>query len=466
MKKALFLVLTLLCLSSAFSFDISIQPINNSVKPGGTISYEIKLENNDMYNRSVLIYMISNVLSASFSPSYSVEVPAGSNMTIILRARVDNSMSEGRYYDSVHFVIDKVIQTSQTISYTVEGPEKYFKFYSLDVPAVVDPRKEFNITLNFENGYGDRVSKVYAIVEIFKEDGESIFYSLKVIDTPVGNGSATIPINLNSSIGPTIANVRATIKWYSTSFGSKVAEFKIAGYTANSTSSISNATIVSSKNGLIVRNSGTLPISGFDYKMKIGKLDALFISGASVDYELEDGYIVFHVPDLEPGESVELYYETNYLVLYLLPILIFGMVYAVYYFKRKVVISREVLEFKSGRSHIGFKVVLKVKNVSKKTIPLLKIREPIPPIMSEVYDFGTLKGAVKRKGEKRYIVWEAKNLHKGESIVLSYRMRSRVGLIGELRLEGTEVELFDRLNRSRGVEKGTPIVIDIEPKGE
>ncbi len=466
MKRALVLVLLLLSVSSAFSFDISIQPINNSVKPGGTISYEIRLENDDSYNRSVLMYMISNFLSSSFSPSYSVEVPAGSNMTVILRARVDSSMSEGRYYDSVRFVIDKVIQTSQTISYTVEGPEKYFKFYSLDVPAVVDPRKEFNITLHFENGYGDRVSKVYAIVEIFKEDGESIFYSLNVIDTPVGNGSAVIPIDLNSSIGPTIANVRVSIKWYSTSFGSKVEEFKIAGYTANSTSSISNATVISSTNGIIVRNNGTLPMSGFNYRMKISRLDALFISGASVDYDLEDGYIVFHVPNLNPGESVELYYETNYVALYLLPIFIFGIVYAVYYFKRKVVIDREVLEFKSGRNHIGFKVVLKVKNVSKKTIPLLKIKEPIPPIMSEVYDFGTLKGSIKREGERRYIVWETKNLHTGESVVLSYRMRSRVGLIGELRLDRTEVELFDRANRSMGVEKGGPIIIDIESKGD
>ncbi|MBN1923991.1 MAG: hypothetical protein JW791_04510 [Nanoarchaeota archaeon] len=466
MKKWFALILLLTFISSGFCFNIQINPVDASVKPGEMVEYNISFSNPSSVEKQVIMFMISDKLNPSFIPGYIVSVPANGFSIIVLKATVSDSAKEGRYYDSVYFDIDGIIQTSQTISYTVEGPEKYFVFNSIDVPSQVDPRQAFNINLNYENGYSDLIQKVYATVEVYALDGTSLYYSLEVVNTPFGNNSVSIPIVLDSNLPPTTANVRVGIMWYDTSFGSKVEQFSIIGYAQNSTESVSSTSIVTTTNGILISNKGTLIIQGFDYEVPLNAFDSYFISGASTDYTLISNSIIFHVPELSPGESIELSYELNYSVLYLLPFLIIGLVYLFYYFTRMVSVSREIFDFKSGPNNISFKVVLNISNVSKNNVNRVRVMEPLPPIISDVFDYGTLHGEVKKSEGGSFILWNLGKLKPNENIILSYRMKSKVGYIGELRLDKTIVEVLDAEGKVQSTVATNAIMVDIEPRKE
>jgi len=199
--------------------------------------------------------------------------------------------------------------------------------------------------------------------------------------------------------------------------------------------------------------------------LSVSSVDAFFISGATVDYSLVNNTIVFHVPELAPGESVTLAYELNYSVLYLLPFLVLGVVYLIYYFTRTVSVKKEIFEFKNYHNAVNFKVVINVSNVSRNKISRVRVKEFLPLIISEVYDYGTLKGELKKdKKSRKFIEWDIGKLKPGENVILSYRMRSKVGFIGELKLKKGLVEVLDAEGETKTTITTNKIIIDVRPK--
>lgn len=465
MKKLLcVLLLLLLTVSACFAVSVQVEPVETSVKPGETIIYNINVDNDMNYAKQVVFYMISDKLNQhSFTPSYKITVPANNEEVVVLKATLPASISAGRHYDSVYFEIDDVVQSSQTISYTVEGPEQHFSFNSITVPGQVDPREDFNVTLNFFSNY-ERVEKVYASVDVYEADGTSLYYSLEVLDVSEGNNSVIVPVSLDSKLSPVTASVRVNISWYDLSFGSKIEEFSIIGYAENTTEVTSSTSITALTNSIIIENNGTLVIQGFDYEVPVNSLDLYFVSSASTSYTLTSNSIIFHVPELYPGESVELTYELNYSILYLLPFLVIGIIYLIHYFTRSVVIKKEIFEFKKTHNLIGFKVVLNLTNVSKNKVNRIRVKEVLPPIISDVFDYGTLSGEVKKVGDTKFIEWNLGKLRPNEEVILSYKMRSKIGFIGELKLEPTIVEVLNAEGRVQSTVRTNTILIDITSK--
>lgn len=441
MKKLLFLFIGVLLFSSAFALSVQITPVDNSGRPGDILEYSIYLSNPATTEKTVLMYMIST-LSNTFEPAYQITVPASGSETITLYLNLPTSVTEGRYYDSVYFDIDNLIQDTQTISYSVEGPEQYYDFKSLSVPSQVDPREQFNITLNIENGY-EAVERVYATIEVYEEDGTDLFYSVEVIDTLFGNNSIDLPVILNPELSPTTANVRVSLSWYNSDMGSLIQPFSIIGYELNTTEPVSSTTITSTTSGKVITNNGTLALQSFDYEIPLNQLDVYFIFDASVDYTLTSESIIFHVPELLPGESIELSYESSYSIMYLLPFALIGLVYLFYYFTRTISVKKEVYEMKRGLNYVGFKIVLKITNISNKKIKRLRVVEPLPPIISQVYDYGTLHGELKTTKGQKNIRWNLGILKPNEEVILSYKVKSKIGLVGELRLDKGFVEVRD-----------------------
>lgn len=441
MRKILALLIICTLFAPVLALSIQITPVDNSGRPGDVLTYNITFsEELGSISKGVLMYMISS-FGYSFSPESHITVIPGTTETVTLYLMLPETVSMGRYYETVFFNINDVPSSFQTIGYTVEGPEQYFEFESLTVPATVDPRVPFTIILNVDNGY-EQVSRVYASVDVYQEDGTSIYYALKVLDTPVGNSDIPIEIRLNPGTMPAAAFVKVNLSWYDVSFGSKVQQFSIMGYARNTTEIAESTTITSSTNSILISNNGTVAIPSFDYEVPIAKADIYFIRSASTNYVLTSNSIIFRVPELLPGESVELYYTTDYSILYLIPFLFIGLVYVVYRFTRTVALTKQVFELKSNINFITFKVVLKLVNVSSKRISHLRVIEPVPPIVSEVFDYGTLHGELKTVRNGRHIFWLLGELRPNEEVILSYRMKSKVGLIGSLVLERGKVEVL------------------------
>ncbi|VVB76418.1 Uncharacterised protein [Candidatus Tiddalikarchaeum anstoanum] len=441
MRKLLSFLLFCIILSSAFSLSVQVLPIDNSGKPGDVLNYSVTLSEDTGFNKSVLLYMITP-LAYSFSPASHVNVVPGTSTTTYLYLNLPRNGVEGRYYETIFFDVSGASSGTQTIAYTIEGPDRYFSLNSVSVPSHVDPRLPFNISLNIGNSY-DQITRVYASVDIFQSDGTSLFYTLKVIDTPLGNTSINVEVALNPDTLPTDASIRVNLSWYDLSLGSVIEHFSIIGYARNTTEQISSTSVTSSTKGVTIINNGTIVIHGFDYEVPVNGVDLYFIRGASTSYSLTSDSIVFHVPELMPGESVGLEFTTDYSVLYLLPFLFIGLIYFMYYLTRTVMVSKDVFELRTGLNTITFKVVLKVSNISSKRVNHLRIVEPIAPIISEVFDYGTLHGELKTAKGVRSVVWNLGELKPREELILSYRVRSKIGVVGTLVLDRGYVDILD-----------------------
>jgi len=145
--------------------------------------------------------------------------------------------------------------------------------------------------------------------------------------------------------------------------------------------------------------------------------------------------------------------------------LVLGVVYLIYYFTRTVSVKKEIFEFKNYHNAVNFKVVINVSNVSRNKISRVRVKEFLPLIISEVYDYGTLKGELKKdKKSRKFIEWDIGKLKPGENVILSYRMRSKVGFIGELKLKKGLVEVLDAEGETKTTITTNKIIIDVRPK--
>ena len=102
--------------------------------------------------------------------------------------------------------------------------------------------------------------------------------------------------------------------------------------------------------------------------------------------------------------------------------------------------------------------------MSKNEINRVKVKEFLPPIISDVYDYGTLQGELKSVKGVRFIEWDLGKLKPSENIVLSYRMRSKMGFIGEIQLDKGVVEVLDSEGNVKSTTHTNTILVDIKAK--
>ncbi len=459
MKKKIFLLLILMVFSTVFCSTINIEPVDNRGKPGDVLIYNITVVNEGVSPLRVRFYMITALVN-SFSPSYNVNVESHESENIVLRLNLPPNAKSGRYVETLFAEIDGV-RSSLPVPYTVEAAENYFVFNSMNVPNKVDPRKPFNITLNLTNQYWEL--SAMAELSVVTETNQEIFSDDYIVKVPIGTSLHNLTVTIDRRIPPIPAFAEVGIKYYNTNFGYKSKSLTIIGYEENETREIVSTTIVSSKNGVVITNNGTVTLPSYEHSMTINPVDAYFIKNASTDYRIVDNKIYFTVPELSPGESVSIFYETNYMVLYFLPLLIIGLIYLFWVFTRNVDITKEVFELKITHTYMVFKIVITVENISNKVLSNLRLVEEVPPVVHKVYDFGTLKGKIKKKDNKRFVTWNIDKLNPKEEVVISYRMKTKIGLLGELELPKTTIQMLDNIGKIRNEYTSNKIIIESLP---
>jgi hypothetical protein len=79
------------------------------------------------------------------------------------------------------------------------------------------------------------------------------------------------------------------------------------------------------------------------------------------------------------------------------------------------------------------KTLLIVKNNSNYEVREIKVLDTLPRTVKEPTDFGTMKPKMLKKGEDRMsMLWEIPTLMKGEERILSYRIKSRIKILGKM----------------------------------
>jgi len=193
-------------------------------------------------------------------------------------------------------------------------------------------------------------------------------------------------------------------------------------------------------------------------KVESNLLKNLFTSAKpDVTTESEDGglYLVWLV-NLEAGATTQITITTNYMPLLYLLILTIIVVLGYYAYRSPIVIDKGTREVhrKEGGIH-QVKVVLHVKNRTNHPIEQVRVTDTIPTIaeyIKEEKQHGIEPSKVLQHERKGILVtWEFDSLEGYEERMLTYSMRSKLAVLGEMRLPKAIVKFKDK--------KGNDIVV-------
>jgi|TARA_B100001971_G_C18233128_1_gene565253 hypothetical protein len=425
-------------------FTVKLTPIENDITIDELAEFDLTITNNLQPKDEFRVYTLSypdwDILTKPLINPITVEVGTYSTETIKLFIDPLHVTSTGRYAVSLNVrskKTDKVVKKDAEV--TIKSTESLIGGYvptvtaNVNMPSSIDPRKEIPIRIELKN------QNIIDYPELtMKVESNTIKEELKMKLGP--NEEKTI--GLTKKVGlfekPQNDMVQITLLMEDKVItGPLIQPIEIIEYSA--TEEESEKSFLKTVKKITVSSND----EGFKGPIKIEatQLGNLFTSTYPRAKILKENGKEYYTFDVELQNNVmEIRIVENYSPLFLV-IILTVITIAVYFLYRSPLImgkaSQGVERKEGGISQL--KIVLTVKNRSKKPIQAVDVIDKVPNIVDvekEVH-IGILQPSKILKHEKKgsIIKWSIDELHVGEERVISYRIKSRLPIIGDFTLE-------------------------------
>lgn len=159
---------------------------------------------------------------------------------------------------------------------------------------------------------------------------------------------------------------------------------------------------------------------------------------------------------LDPGQSTTFTITTNYRYVLYTILLIIAFIIMYYQFRSSVISRREVITNEPAHDGVSeFKVRLIIRNRSQKPVENCKIIESVPSLASLIKEstLGTIEPTKIIKHDKRgtIIRWDINYLEPLEERIITYKIKSKLNIVGSLTLPETKI----KYENVRGTERVT-----------
>ena len=169
---------------------------------------------------------------------------------------------------------------------------------------------------------------------------------------------------------------------------------------------------------------------------------------------------------LEPGDEFIAEYTTNYRpIFYGIVLIILATLGMARMLDKSVIIRKRMYKIRRTPEGLSeLKILIHLKNGNSKPITNVTIMDVLPNTMAATEEFGTLKPTRIQQGTRgRRFIWEIGELAPQEERILSYKITSKVKLIGETTLPPAVVQ-FTSANGKIISEHSASIVLEHGPK--
>lgn len=153
---------------------------------------------------------------------------------------------------------------------------------------------------------------------------------------------------------------------------------------------------------------------------------------------------------LEPGDNELMTITTNYRIIPAFILLIIIGLLALHYFKGKnVIINKNLFKMRDEKNNVTeLKILLHVVNKTDTDVFNLKVIDLLPNLIVPTSDFATLTPERIQKGPNGIrIVWNIPKLEKNEERVITYKVHSRLTVVGEVELPSASVQYKIKQNK-------------------
>ena len=208
-----------------------------------------------------------------------------------------------------------------------------------------------------------------------------------------------------------------------------------------------------------LKNNGNEPYEDV-YKVESSFFKNIFVTTVPRAQKMK-GYLVWDI-DLAPGESELIMYTFNYQPLLIVAISLIIISFAYVIFRSPVILKKTATVIATKEGGISeLKVIIELVNRSRKSIKHIRLIDTIPRIanLARDYDVGTLKPdkAVRHERKGTLIKWSIESIDPGEERVISYKIKSKLSILGGMTLPSAAVK-FDVGKRHRTANSNTPVV--------
>lgn len=454
LKKLIFFIAALVLLPlfvSAISFDIEVKAIKYQIIVNETAEFDITISNNlaseeefifhrigypfwDMFVKP-LISPITYVIPANSKKTFRIFVKPlyiTTTDTFTLEATIENSRTG--------------IKAAVPMTIGVKSTDNLVKGYVpnvmalVSIPKKIDPREEFKISIELRNQNPVDYEDLTVIIEsnIVKE---TIFESLKAttagttIQDPGSVKTIDLIKKIDSMTNPTKDSLSVSVVYDGRVIVNPIVKnFEIIEY-------FSKEEELLQKGFLKIRKKLTFTSNNQQYKGEIRSetkwFDNLFTSTEPKSKTVKEDGKLFLVWDvkLSQDKSMTITITENYRPLVVIIVFAIIIIVLYYVFRSPLTVRKTVTNIvKSEGGVSGFKVVLKIKNRGKKELKDIEVGDLVPRIVmiEKEISIGTLQPYKIINNEKKGMIikWKLESLENNEERVLSYKIKSRLSILG------------------------------------
>ncbi len=445
---ALFTILLSVNAYSLSNYEASFIPINNEIYEDEIATYQLIIKNNaDFEEIFVSPYATDIDWSVKTEPLLYKLAPQ-STKTINVTLNPNQGVSPGSY--GVIIVVKSAV-TEELKKYMVEAYIKPLKpvqqtfrpsvALNVDVPNEVDPKEPFIAKIYLRNRNALIINDAQLI---FKS--ELINYEYNFTLNSLEERSEEIIFNFDPLQAPITDSLTVELIGVNESINSIKTPFRIVPYSNLIINEEFKSFFFKTTNYVKIKNDGNI-VNKETYKVPKSFLASIFTySPSDSRYEIINGkrYLVFDL-NIGPDKEASLQYTTNYRIIIYITLLVLILIGVYYYLRSPITTSKEAFTDEIGKDGVSeIKIRLLIKNRSSKPIENVKILEMIPSLVDLVKEsyVGTLEPNKIIKNEKKgtLIRWDINYLDPFEERIITYKVKSKLNIIGGITLPATKVK--------------------------
>jgi len=460
---------------SASDFNVKYEPLKDKITWGDEAQFKITITNNEDFDDSFRVYYPDILWSFHAVPRENniVEVKANSTRDIVVALRPLYIEQLGQYVIPLNIrslKTDRFIQIKVVVD--LQSPEdlkSYFlpnvKVY-IDMPTKINPSEELVIKMNLKNRNPLNLSNLKVVLKspiinqeseielgpAHSEKEEKTLVFKQKLDPKTEPGEGVLNINILKG-----DNVIGTIQ----------KNYRIISYSSleiNEEKSSEKKGFLHDKANYVYYNKGNIDLNT-SIKTEIGFWKGLFTSTKPKALRIkEEGkrYFVWNIM-LKPYEEFNVKISTNYQPLFYLFILAL-IIYFSYLKLRSPVVVRKTIKnilTKDG-GLVGFKVVLSIKNRSNDSIKNIKIVDRVPNLVNIIKETSTALSPSKviEHSKGTLIVWNIASLEPFEERVMTYKVKAKLAILGDVKIPRASVKFMEKENFYRKI-KSNSIILKI-----
>ncbi|MFT4312718.1 MAG: hypothetical protein ACMXYF_05830 [Candidatus Woesearchaeota archaeon] len=456
-RSYLYIVFIIFLSTAVFSqanFITAIEPVNNQIFSDEVAEFDLTITNFDIQSNRYTIYTTDPLWNLFYGSSV-VRVDARETRTLRVIFDPSSSLAKGvrytvpitvqaigtdfRYTQNVDIVIHS--DTARTFTPSI------YTGISVGEDNVINPGRPFDVRLTFINRNAllidplevtfrsPHFSESFSMVLEGREQIQQHFTYEIDSTTPEQNFSVEVILSANNISLGTVEKIPVRIRSYQPQFHRTVLtdqqQFLRYDY------------VVQLRNRGNVQSTEVVTIQT-NFMERLFTQSNIPFQSQTIDGE---GNIVFSIT-LDPGAGIELSIVRNYrpfVFSVATGVAIVVLILVLYYtFRSPIIITKRIETVSTDGAIKKIKVILDVKNRTKRHLEDVKIIERIPNITEIEKDFavGTLRPAkiITHPHKGTVARWEFSSVDPYEERIITYTIKSKLSILGDLKLPPTVIK--------------------------